>query len=699
MVSIMVLVLITSLSDQASVKMWVETTQEDFRDGYYEGNIYASQRDGGMIEFTTKWDLNCDGYLDIVVSNERANSSYIYWGSANGYSSSNLTVYNVVNGGNCETQDVDNDGYCELIFSSCTGNCIRIFKGTPDGPDPCTYTNLPLNQWNESCLVADLNKDGYLDIVAGQYSGTCGAIFWGSQDGFSVSNITELPAHGYHNFEVADFDKNGWLDILFVQQSSNISVIFLGDSSGFHPTNKIELNNPGPLAHGSSVADLNNDSYLDVVLTCFGGSNMYIYKNSPTGFTLWQVLSPGYCYGGSSIADFNNDGYLDILCTRGYGVQEKPLIYWGGKEGFSESNKSEIGVAADVSGLLVADFNYDGILDVLIHNYAYPPQPSYILAGPDYTPVYQLPSLRDHHSRFREVGNIYNRKYYEEYTSSVYDAQEVADWKLIEWQAVEPPGASVELWVRSGDTPQPDNSWSTWVQVTNGGSIPGSLNARYLQYRAKLAYTNPARLPCLNEVRVYYTTIGYLSASVRIEPEVINLKSHGTFTAFITLPPGYDPEEINYTTVFCEGAQAISGYATPFLFVAKFNIQDLCGVVPGPNIEFMLQGELIDGTQFIGYDTVCVINTDLQINCSPSIIGNSTLFSFVAGEKINVEINIYDISGSLIRSFNKVLHPAGVNQIMWDRTDEYGHRVPAGVYFYQIKTSVGSYSGKIVVLK
>ena len=48
--------------------VWIETTQEDFRDGFFDRDIYASQRDGGTVEFSLRWDLNNDEYIDIPMA-------------------------------------------------------------------------------------------------------------------------------------------------------------------------------------------------------------------------------------------------------------------------------------------------------------------------------------------------------------------------------------------------------------------------------------------------------------------------------------------------------------------------------------------------------------------------------------------------------------------------------------------------------
>jgi hypothetical protein len=46
------------------------------------------------------------------------------------------------------------------------------------------------------------------------------------------------------------------------------------------------------------------------------------------------------------------------------------------------------------------------------------------------------------------------------YTSEVRDAQTVAPWGAIKWQAVTPGGASVAISTRSGNTRTPDETWS-----------------------------------------------------------------------------------------------------------------------------------------------------------------------------------------------------------------------------------------------
>ena len=51
------------------------------------------------------------------------------------------------------------------------------------------------------------------------------------------------------------------------------------------------------------------------------------------------------------------------------------------------------------------------------------------------------------------------------YTSDVRDAQTVAAWGAIKWQAQAPAGTRVEISTRSGNTRTPDETWSDWSAV------------------------------------------------------------------------------------------------------------------------------------------------------------------------------------------------------------------------------------------
>lgn len=121
------------------------------------------------------------------------------------------------------------------------------------------------------------------------------------------------------------------------------------------------------------------------------------------------------------------------------------------------------------------------------------------------------------------------------YTSDVRDAQTVAAWGTIKWQASAPAGTSVAISTRSGNTRTPDDTWSDWSApyAERDGSAVSSPRARYLQWRAVLAASR-TETPMLTSV-----TAAYLPRNMR--PRVTSVTIHPPGTVF-QRPFPTDPE-------------------------------------------------------------------------------------------------------------------------------------------------------------
>jgi hypothetical protein len=501
--------------------IWQETLQEDFRDGTYERNIYASHRGGGAVEFVPRFDSNNDGYIDIYTS--EANGPYVslYWGGPGGYSPSNRLTFPTSGSGGCDIADLNVDGYADFVISHYFGGQkLSIHWGTPIGPDTINFTDLVISTSEiapDGVFIADLNKDGYLDIITDHYQDGFAVIFWGSATGYNTANRTELPTeNARHKIGVADLDQNGWSDLIFMNYGSTLLRIYWGSSSGFSDLNKTDLPIP-PTPHGLSIADLNEDGFLDLVPSGYDNTQQFIYWGSDSVYSIGnrQILDVGYTFGGSSVSDINQDGFLDILFYRG-GGSTGVEIYWGSSVGYSDGNRTLVGDPLQSSGGFVADLNYDGHLDIFVHRWEFTSF-STIYWGSDFSSSTDLPVNLDAHGMVREVGNVYTREYEEIYVSSVFDAGAFTNWGSISWVDSLLSGSTITMEVRSGDTPIPDFTWSTWATLSNGEAIPEILNAQYLQYQAVFTYTNPANLPFLFEVSITGGT------GVSEEVDLINL--------------------------------------------------------------------------------------------------------------------------------------------------------------------------------
>lgn len=83
----------------------------------------------------------------------------------------------------------------------------------------------------------------------------------------------------------------------------------------------------------------------------------------------------------------------------------------------------------------------------------------------------------------------------------------------------------------------------------------------------------------------------------------------------------------------------------------------------------------------------------------PNPFNPSTTFKFNLPNAGTVQIKIFDIAGSLIKNISADIKNAGENEIVWDGTNDYGVKQPSGVYVYQLNSSSGSESRKMILLK
>lgn len=122
------------------------------------------------------------------------------------------------------------------------------------------------------------------------------------------------------------------------------------------------------------------------------------------------------------------------------------------------------------------------------------------------------------------------------YTSDVRDAQTIATWGAIRWQAQIPAGTRLDVSTRSGNTRTPDETWSDWTPAypTQEGSPITSPRARYLQWRAALTGSR-SDAPLLTSV-----TAAYLPRNIR--PEVTSITINPPGTVYQRPFPTGDPE-------------------------------------------------------------------------------------------------------------------------------------------------------------
>ncbi len=93
-----------------------------------------------------------------------------------------------------------------------------------------------------------------------------------------------------------------------------------------------------------------------------------------------------------------------------------------------------------------------------------------------------------------------------EYESRVLDARTLSQWGKIEWEAELPVGSTLQFFTRSGNSSQPDRTWSEWSPPYQ--KVEGEQNlspkGRYLQFKIKFKAESGRRSPLLKKLSLFY---------------------------------------------------------------------------------------------------------------------------------------------------------------------------------------------------
>ncbi len=311
-------------------------------------------------------DLDDDGHQDLVVSSAGASgatpiSSTVFWGSAAGYSSVKRVLLPTLEARGNHVVDLDGDGYLDIIVANSGSRGSYkvdsyVYWGSAIGYSPSKRLNLATSG-AQDVAVGDLNNDGFLDLVFANHRDAKGhkldsLVYWGGKDGFSATNVTTLPSVGALSCSMADLNKDGWLDVLFANHTDGKeyklnSYIYWGAKSGLSAKSRAEL--PGVGARHTAVADLNADGHLDVVLSNYTDGkgyklNSYIYWGAASGYSVnGRTGLPTVGAIAAGAVDLDGDGQRDLVFANhrdAKSYQTGSYIYWGAKGAYSTSRRS-----------------------------------------------------------------------------------------------------------------------------------------------------------------------------------------------------------------------------------------------------------------------------------------------------------------------------------------------------------------------
>jgi VCBS repeat protein/FG-GAP repeat protein len=265
--------------------------------------------------------------------------------------------------------DATADGRPDVIIEICTNDGLDLITQIGDGHGGFTVSPHTRSSIR-ACTVAtgDFNGDAFPDLAVVGFDPAVNSwvvrTMLGNGNGtfhaggsVAVSNVFRAM------MTVADVNRDGHADAI-VSQNNQALEIWLGTGAGGFLPGPILL--PLTLNNGLrsvQVADLNHDGYPDIVA---GGEREVAVLLSDHGAFPGPAILPAVdsndqgvgAFEALSLGDLNMDGNLDIVTDLG-------AVFSGLGDGtFSAPALFDVGF--DSAGVRVADFNRDGLPDVLV---------------------------------------------------------------------------------------------------------------------------------------------------------------------------------------------------------------------------------------------------------------------------------------------------------------------------------------------
>ncbi len=306
-------------------------------------------------------DLNGDGALDLVLVKGRhwPLADVVLFGNGRGHFTPGPPLPNQPDRSySAPLADLNGDGSLDMVISNdqpdpklvLVNNGKGRFSMAGSFGDP---------QWpTRNVALADLNGDKAPDIAVANRPGPSYVCFNDGKAHFRCRTLGDEPSA---TILAGDIDGDGSTDLVMACRDSCQSVVYLNDGKGGF-TRKAPFGPARSSTRAMALADFDGDGRLDIA-ACHEEEGLFLYFNRGKG-----AYSPGFKIAGReaepysmTAADLNKDGKPDIII--GY-VNAPGAIHFNKGDGrdydrlnFGDSRGAAYGLAA-------ADFDGDGYPDL-----------------------------------------------------------------------------------------------------------------------------------------------------------------------------------------------------------------------------------------------------------------------------------------------------------------------------------------------
>jgi hypothetical protein len=83
----------------------------------------------------------------------------------------------------------------------------------------------------------------------------------------------------------------------------------------------------------------------------------------------------------------------------------------------------------------------------------------------------------------------------------------------------------------------------------------------------------------------------------------------------------------------------------------------------------------------------------------PNPFNGTTVIPYVLTQPANVSVRVFNVRGQMVKVLQHGFHLADQFETVWDGTNAAGHTVAGGVYFVELRTSLGTQTRKLLLVR
>lgn len=279
---------------------------------FYHQGLYSVNGNGYEVRTA---DVDGDGRLDVITSNNASGNSSVLYGAGGGTLAveTGPSPYTTAGAAGMAVADFNNDGRPDYVVGDNVGNNISVMLN--NAGTGFTPSLINVGALSNVITTADYNGDGAMDIAVSRNDGAVVILFGDGNGSFQpFVNAGTPTAAAFQNIASGDFDGDGDIDIVSTNSGGDMLRVMINDGAGNFSLPFPAFPSGGITPLSPAIADFNGDGILDIAIGHFG-DNVAIHLGNGNGtFQAPDAYSTGFGSSPRGIvaADFNGDGFMDI---------------------------------------------------------------------------------------------------------------------------------------------------------------------------------------------------------------------------------------------------------------------------------------------------------------------------------------------------------------------------------------------------